>query len=285
MYTSDENTIIFDCNFNQIISNDITNYIIENKLSKIIFSDYLDNSIALICENDHDNKILFTKYYENIKGSKFNQEINNLPNSITHIILGTCFSQSVDYLPESLIYLRLGILFNQSLDNLPLSLTHLMINSKFTHTLNNLPEKIIYLKISYNSDYNLSISNLSYLKNLTHLILNYNYNNSIDNLPDSIKHLRLGANFRAPINTIPDSLEEIIFTDSSLYTLEYFDSVYKINSQLEKIYENNMPNIPYYPLNLVKISGYMKVENYLKLTDTGYKIKNADVIFEKILQF
>ena len=60
---------------------------------------------------------------------KFNQDISNLPNSITHLIFFGKFNQDVSQLPNSLTYLRFGVYFNQDVSQLPKSLTHLGFDS------------------------------------------------------------------------------------------------------------------------------------------------------------
>ena len=51
---------------------------------------------------------------------ELNFELNNLPNSITHLTFGSIFNQSVDFLPESITYLEFkGGDFNQPINNIP----------------------------------------------------------------------------------------------------------------------------------------------------------------------
>ena len=46
-------------------------------------------------------------------GEKFNQSVDNLPESITHLKFGKFFNQEVKNLPDSLINLEFGTYFNQ----------------------------------------------------------------------------------------------------------------------------------------------------------------------------
>ncbi len=58
------------------------------------------------------------------------------------------FNQPVDNLPLSLTHLTFGFNFNQKLNNLPLSLTHLEVNFMFSHKLDNLPPTIKEIRAS-----------------------------------------------------------------------------------------------------------------------------------------
>ena len=48
----------------------------------------------------------------------FNQPINNLPDTITHLTLTWDFNQSIDYLPDTITHLTLYDSFNQLIDHL-----------------------------------------------------------------------------------------------------------------------------------------------------------------------
>src|ERR1700756_2217523 len=78
-------------------------------------------------KNVNDTSILVK--YPNLLELKFsetfNQSVDNLPKSITHLTFGFNFNQSVDNLPKSITYLKFGWYFNQPINNLPQSITHL----------------------------------------------------------------------------------------------------------------------------------------------------------------
>src|SRR5690606_36772488 len=61
------------------------------------------------------------------KFSNFNQTIDSLPDTLTHLTLGDSFNQPVDKLPTTLTHLTLGYWFNQPVDNLPETLNHLTL--------------------------------------------------------------------------------------------------------------------------------------------------------------
>lgn len=56
---------------------------------------------------------------ENTFKSKFNCSLDNLPNSITHLILGFSINQPINKLPDSLIFLSLGWEFCSFIAELP----------------------------------------------------------------------------------------------------------------------------------------------------------------------
>ena len=88
-----DDTIIFAPNFNELLDLELI-----NKYKNLIFSDY-----AL---NVYYDKSHFIK-------SLFNQEINNLPNSLTHLTFGSYFNQKINNLPNSLTHLTFGYNFNK----------------------------------------------------------------------------------------------------------------------------------------------------------------------------
>lgn len=100
----------------------------------------------------------------------FNQPVDNLPPSITHLRLSNKFNQPLKSLPPSLKSLTFGKLFNQ--DVLPLSLlpslTSLHFGRSFNQPLPSLPPS------------------------LTSLSFKQNFNQDISNIPDTITHLTLG---------------------------------------------------------------------------------------------
>jgi hypothetical protein len=145
------------------------------------------------------------------------EELENLPNSITHLTLGSDFNQSIDNLPNSITHLTLGFLFNQPIDNLPHSVTHLTFEyeSQFNQSIDNLPNSITHLTFGNKSNFNQHIDNLP--NSITHLTLGWYFNQRIDNLPNSITHLKLGQNFNQPIDNLPNSITHLIFDMFSQY--------------------------------------------------------------------
>jgi len=128
----DNFTFVFNPNFNK--SFDLIDFTDKLFITKILFTNYLDISIALkynnkYLNNDHTSNI--SEYWllntfnctivgENLKvlklthlifGSKFNQSIDNLMNNldhITHLIFGDDYDQNIKILAPSLTHLILG---------------------------------------------------------------------------------------------------------------------------------------------------------------------------------
>lgn len=59
------------------------------------------------------------------KTSVYDQEMYNLPSTITHLQLGAIYNQDLDNLPPRLTHLELGSGYNRPLDKLPPTLVWL----------------------------------------------------------------------------------------------------------------------------------------------------------------
>ena len=55
----------------------------------------------------------------------FNQDVSQLPNSLTHLIFGDDLNQNVSHLPNSLTHLTFSYNFNQDVSQLPKCLIYL----------------------------------------------------------------------------------------------------------------------------------------------------------------
>jgi hypothetical protein len=139
-------------------------------------------------------------------GFNFNQSVDKLPLSLTHLYFGCWFNQPVDNLPTNLTYLFFSDDFNQPVDNLPLSLTHLTFGFNFNQSVDNLPENIIVLKLFGSKNNNIIIP-----KNVKELYI-YNDNILINNLPEHIEKLFILFNYfsKTKIENLPITLKEII---------------------------------------------------------------------------
>lgn len=134
-------------------------------------------------------KILkFNTFYDSI----FNQEIKNLPIGIEKIILSSRFNRNVDYLPENLKYLEFGNGFNQQVLNLPRSIEILIFGHCFNQPVNYLPYKLKFVK--FGSEFKKTINNLP--KSLTHItMINNNVlKQELNNLPDSVEYINVKFN-------------------------------------------------------------------------------------------
>ena len=121
------NTIIFSPNYNELLNTELlSNY------KNIIFSPYnLNNDFFEKCTNC-DNI-----YQSNV----FNQQVDNLPNSIISITFGYWFNQPVDNLPNGIINLTFEGEYIISINKLPNNLKQVIYFSdcfdKITFEKNN----------------------------------------------------------------------------------------------------------------------------------------------------
>jgi len=135
----------------------------------------------------------------NIYSKKFNQLLNDLPNTITHLTLGYEFNQSLINLPESLIYLNLRECNNLDIiefDKLPSNLIKLILPECFDGPIDNLPSKLEY--IEFGIWFNHSIDNLP--NSITHIELSsLSFDKKIPDFP-KLKKLRLNNCYDLPLN-------------------------------------------------------------------------------------
>jgi hypothetical protein len=141
---------------------------------------------------------------------KFNQPLDNLPNSIKEIYFdaGSIFNQPVDVLPSNLKILSFGKYFNHNINNLPNGLQVLILSTNFDKSLNNLPDSLTHLDLE-RTEINHNIK--KYPPNLFEIKFNNKFNNTIENLPKKLKIIYFGMNFNQKVDTLPDTLEEIYF--------------------------------------------------------------------------
>lgn len=143
-------------------------------------------------------------------GCRFSRKVNNLPKSLHTLTLGNFFDQPVDNLPPGLQSLKFGYSFNRPIDRLPESLRHLICGFKFNQPIDHLPVGLESLAFGLGK-FNQSIDRLP--SALRDLKLSYDFNRSIDHLPESLMKLQLGRNLKPRIQTLPQSLEEIVCDD------------------------------------------------------------------------
>ncbi len=65
----------------------------------------------------------------------------------THLTLQKRFNQSIDNLPNSITHLTLGNYFNQPINNLPNSITDLTLSLKYNNKINHFSDVLIINKI------------------------------------------------------------------------------------------------------------------------------------------
>ena len=149
-------------------------------------------------------KIIFEENIKKGESSKFNQIVDDLPNSVTHLIFGKKFYQSVDNLPNRMTHLIFGHDFSLTVDNLPNRLTHLTFGLCFNRSVNNLP------------------------RTLTHLTFGISFFQIANNLPCGLKEIKIEFYKLKLIKKIPFSCRIIDeygceFTTSELNDAEQED--------------------------------------------------------------
>ncbi len=108
-----------------------------NKISNL--SDIPYNMVSMCYKSNPIVKLKFIgnfipkKYPKKLNhlifGKKFNQSVDNLPNTITTLAFGEDFNKLVNNLPNNITFLSLCYRFNQPVDNLPNSITVLVLGT------------------------------------------------------------------------------------------------------------------------------------------------------------
>ena len=165
----------------------------------------------------------------------FNQPIDNLPDSLTHLTFSYCFNQPIDNLPDSLTHLSFGDNFNQTVDKLPNSITHLTFGKKFDQSVDNLPNTITHLTLG---DYKKNVDKLK--SSLVELSFT-NLNKIKDNIPDFIKTIAIyfDKNVDENVTNIPCWITTIKINDP---TKKYFISKIPFNCKLMDLKGNLILN-------------------------------------------
>ena len=232
-YITKGDTIIFHPSFDQKLDHELlTDY------KKIIFSEYvsnceLKNELFDFYENEQFLEVLKYKgthfYLYDWCESKFNQPVDSIPSSITHLIFGSKFNQPVNNLQSSITHLTFDFKFNQPVNNLPSSgLTHLTFGYCFDHSVDLLPSSITHLTFDFK--FNQPVNNLS-SSVLTHLTFGYTFNQPIDSLPSSITHLIF--DFHSVFNQILNNLP--LFIEFIELPFKYNNPISNIPSKLKVI--------------------------------------------------
>ena len=217
--------LIWDYEISGTLSDAITN--LPLTLQKLTLSFDFDDSLDALKDLPNLTHLVFPH------NSWFNQSIDFLPKSLTHLILGHSFNRRIDHLPgitapgcspmsnlpnlislklcgqfnqplnhlpPSLKILELNGEFNQPLDQLPFALEVLILNNKFDQSINLAPKSLIKLTLGHK--FNQSIEVLKDFLNLTHLSLGKDFNQELTALPMSLSHLSFGFSFRNEIDAL-----------------------------------------------------------------------------------
>jgi len=190
---TEEDTKIFS-KYKKIIFNNKFNQPIDGKIpfgiTHIIFECHFEIETSYI-DNYPNNE--FVENFEIAYPPHFNQTVDNLPRTITHLIIGPKYTaDSVSYNPNK---------FNQPINNLPDSLIELYLGEHFNYPIDMLPANLKYLYVG--ESFNKSLKNLP--SNLKKLVVNHQ---SIDGVPDSIEELKIENNlYKYPIKKLPRNLK------------------------------------------------------------------------------
>jgi hypothetical protein len=243
MYDIVGRTVVFNWDFNQVLNDTILNDIA--LCDKIIFNNYEDLDTCLITDNKYD--VMY-----NWKNSRFNQQLDNLPQTIRDLTLGYYFNQPLNNLPSTIRNLTLGWSFNQRLDNLPSGIQNLTLDYCFNQPLDNLPSSIIDLTLRFH--FNQPLDSLPHgIQNLT---LGYYFNQRLDNLPSSIINLTLDETFNQPLDNLPYTINKITFKSYGHHNIKFNQEIKKIPQNLTLIDISQIQN----KLHLKKLFGKFNVE-------------------------
>ncbi len=192
--------------------------------------------------------IIFEEDFKKWQYAIFNQSVNSLPNTITHLTVGCNFNQLVVFLPNKLTHLTFGFYFNQSVNSLPNNLTHLTFGYHFNLFVDNLPKSLTNL--TFGKKFNQLVNNLP--NNLTHLTFGKSFNQSVDFLPNNLTHLTFGEYFNQSVNSLPSTLIEIGFSSCGYINNNIPNSIEFLNITFcdDDKYNKAIDNLP---LNVKKI--------------------------------
>jgi hypothetical protein len=240
----EKNMLIFNFKFNQEITSDIINECIQKKIKKIIFNNYIDKECMYKHSNEYyhyklDTKKKYINYFPNTwRGNRFNKNIDEFNKiNLEHLILGSKFNQEVNNLPVSLVSLILSYEFNKPLHNLPNKLKTLSFKNcfKYSHDLDYLPESLEHIVIPPN--FNKSLDNLPQNIRVLDLFNIYSYS--------------LRSNM---LSVLPSNLETIILNDKLLISINDRNVLNLITNYKSKY--NSMVEIMYNSYDYFKMIIY-----------------------------
>lgn len=215
-------------------------------------------------------------------------ELDNLPLGLEDLSLyvDNNHTQSLSYLPESLKELKISSQesngqININYDNLPNGLEKLFLYGSINRELNNLPRNLKTLHLSQR--YNTIIHNLPDGIEELKISLGYNYLrenfSSINTI--KLKKLIIGHVYKKyllttssfDLNSIPNSVEEIVFGDTFNQPLTY------LPKEVKKIT---------FGFNYNQLIGYGDLPDSIEYLEFGYKFNNVIIKYPsnlKILKF
>lgn len=217
--TNSNNTITF-IKDNHLFFDDFYNEPVDN-LQNILLSKSINihlTSIKYITFGIKFNQLV-NNLPDSILGIKFkyyfNQPVNNLSQNLISLEFGDCFNQPINDLPNNLTFLKFGNNFNQPIDNLPNGLTYLEFGEYFYQCVDNLPttlEILIFGKSDFEKYQPSGTGNYSKLDTAVLFFVDEikERNYALNNLPCNLKQLQLNKNYlRNKVNNLPIFLSEL----------------------------------------------------------------------------
>lgn len=177
----------------------------------------------------------------------FNQQINIIPNSVTHLIFGDNFNQKINRFPVSLTHLIFGEHFNQYINKYPDNIRHLSFGFSFNQRIDVLPKKLIYLIFGrgFYCEYDHACPKLPH--GLTHLIISGHFNHKPITLSDDLIYLKLSGSIKSIFPNQPKKLTHLIWEMGNL-KVDMMSPSLKILI-LANWYNYDLPRLP----NLIKL--------------------------------
>lgn len=148
-------------------------------------------------------------------GDWFNKPIDNLPSSISNLILGIKFNQPIDNLPNLLIHLKLCNYFNKSVDNLPKYLKYIRFGGYFNKSIDLLPDSIE--EIVFDNYYQYNDIYTDFCDFGTSLIINQ----QINKLPKNLKKITIDNNRIIEKNEKNNMVDEFNKLVNEIYYQQY----------------------------------------------------------------
>lgn len=219
--TNSNNTITF-IKDNHLFFDDYYNEPVDN-LQNILLSKSINTDLTSIKYITFGIKFnqLVNNLPDSILGIKFkycfDQPVNNFPQNLTSLEFGDSFNQPINDLPNNLTFLKFGNSFNQPIDNLPNGLTYLEFGENFYQCVDNLPTTLqilifFYEKRAYEEHQPSGTANWSRISEpmlvFTDVIKERNY--TLNNLPSNLKQLQLNKNYlKNKVDNLPIFLSEL----------------------------------------------------------------------------
>lgn len=246
-------------------------YIGDKLINDIIEENKLDTLSLNFAMDDEDSKFIkqISPQIKKIRLVRYNNPIDELPDSITHIETGV-LDYPINKLPKSLTHLWVDVNFSSTIKHFPENLVFLKLSKRAKFNPHQLPGKLRYLEIAKADCVDNLPNSITHLKitcdvsvedlpeSVTHLELGNGceygntdmFNSSVDNLPSNLISLNLGSKFNKPINNLPRKLQELKIGNM------FNQSIDNLPSTLESLHVGACFNQPVnnLPINLKKLT-------------------------------